>query len=124
MGAPTKAGAWLDRMQDEFDVKPTVRTFAHVLDGFSDAGGLAEARDWLARMDEYGVSPDIRCMNALIKVWCKSTNEDPHMEYAEAWFDHACEVMEPDCFSYGNMIYGYDLRGDLDRAWQYFSDMI
>merc|ERR1712125_300339 len=30
--APAKAGAWLERMQPEFDVKPTVRTFAHVLD--------------------------------------------------------------------------------------------
>eukprot|EP00928_Gymnodinium_smaydae_P025198 TRINITY_DN20149_c0_g1_i1.p1 TRINITY_DN20149_c0_g1~~TRINITY_DN20149_c0_g1_i1.p1 ORF type:complete len:580 (-),score=75.64 TRINITY_DN20149_c0_g1_i1:230-1969(-) len=118
------ATEWFERMEPEFGVRPTERTFAHVLDGFAKACDPNGANVWLARMKDYGLTPDIRSLNGMIKACCRSLHLD--ISFAEAWVHHIFdfEGLKPDSFTYGNMVLGCAKRRDPMGAEKWFNLML
>jgi len=122
-----EAAAWLERMEPEFKIKPTERTFSHVLDGFAANGDLESAEVWLLKMSSYGLVPDIRTLNGMIKACCRMLDKDPDLAMAEGWFNSLADFdqnLKPDGFSFGNLIYGCMRRKNVRRAAHWFSEMI
>lgn len=121
-----EAATWVERMEPEFDVKPTERTFAHLLDGFAAVGDTAGAETWLMKMGEYGLTPDIRSLNGMIKAFCYTLEKDRDMSTAERWFDRIKDFpgLKADSFSFGNLIYGCARRSNARRGAHWFSEMV
>ena len=121
---PVFAASLVERMEPHFGVKPSQRTFVHLVDAFAAIGDTKSASAWYDRMQKSGFYPDIRSLNNLIKAWCRSTVEDQDLSVAETWLRRIDELgIQPDSYTYGNLILGSARRRDLHAAVRWFEEM-
>jgi len=121
---PAFAASLVERMEPKFGVKPSQRTFVHLVDAFAAIGDTKSASAWYDRMQKSGFYPDIRSLNNLIKAWCRSTVEDQDLSVAETWLRRIDELgIQPDSYTYGNLILGSARRRDLHAAVRWFEEM-
>jgi pentatricopeptide repeat protein len=122
---PEAAACFAERMEPEFGVKPSQRTFVHLVDGFAAAGDMESARAWYNKMQESGFDPDIRSLNNMIKACCRATAEDPDLSIAESWLQQVDRFgLQPDSHTYGNLIAGSARRQDVHAAVHWFDQML
>ena len=121
---PVCAASLVERMEPVFRVKPTQRTFAHLVDAFAAIGDVTSASAWYDEMQRSGFDPDIRSLNNLIKAWCRSTVDDPDLSVAETWLRRIDALgIQPDSHTYGNLIFGAGRRRNLRAAVRWFEEM-
>lgn len=122
---PEAAACFVERMEPEFGVKPSQRTFVHVVDGFAAAGDMESAMAWYNKMQEGGFDPDIRSLNNMIKACCRAPDVDPDLSIAESWLQQVDRFgLQPDSHTYGNLIAGSAKRRDVHAAVQWFDQML
>merc|ERR1719215_967800 len=63
----------------------------------------------------------------MIKACCRVPDKDPDMKMAEGWFHSIADLnpeLKPDSLSYANLIFGCQIRKDVQHASHWYSEML